>query len=230
MSKNGLDLLSQKVTDKLLVMDKIEAPEKFTDEEIGIIKQYHPTDIDFDTKGLPQEAFWYISLNREAGQAVNVRFGKRYMDFSGQYAWYVFVQGKGPKGEISFEETTPPSDLPLDIEPGITLLKKYLDSYNIREEEKKESNLPSQDEKIKYKKELTTLIKTVNKAWNFVNSGTQEFQFKEITNHISELQKKFPNKRTEIQRLNNKMKQVINARMKFEDSYYQLKSEAQRLK
>ena len=34
MSKNGLDLLSQKVTDKLLVMDKIEAPEKFTDEEI----------------------------------------------------------------------------------------------------------------------------------------------------------------------------------------------------
>ena len=222
----GTQLLSKKVADRLLVRDTIEAPEKFTDEEIGIIKSYHPTDIDYDTRGLPQEAFWYVALNRIAGYYCNIRFGKRYVPEQKKYAWYVYVEGQGPKGKIGFEETTIPSDLPLNIEAGISLLKKYLDQYQIMEAV--EVNQTSEDDKIKYKKDLESLYKTVSRAWNFLHEASQEFQFNEIGEQLTSLEKKFPNRASQIKRLESKMAKIRSSRMQFEDAYYQLKSEVAR--
>jgi len=229
MPSKGQDVLSMKLANRLNVVDRIEAPEKFTDEEIGILKQYHPTDIDFDTKGLPQEAFWYIPMDRVAGYYTNLRFGKRYMPIQKKYSYYVYLDGMGSRGKFDLEETTLPDDLPLDIEAGITLLKKHLDQFQIHEEEKMEDTLPSKDEKIKYKKELNALVKTITKAWNFLHEAGQGLQFNEIHSHIKELEKKFPNKRTEIQRINNKMKKVQQSRMAFEDTYYQMKNEVSKI-
>jgi hypothetical protein len=226
MPSLGVELLSKKVADRLLVRDLIEAPEKFTDEEIGIIKSYHPTDIDFDTKGLPQEAFWYISLDKVLGQYCNIRFGKRYMSVEKMYSWYVYIEGMGPKGRFGFEETTAPADLPLNIEAGISLLKKYLDQYQIMEAV--EVNQTSEDDKIKYKKDLESLYKTVSRAWNFLHEASQEFQFNEIGEQLTSLEKKFPNRASQIKRLESKMAKIRSSRMQFEDAYYQLKSEVAR--
>ena len=228
MSK-GIELLSKKISNRLLVVDRIEAPEKFTDEEIGILKQYHPTDIDFDTKGLPQEAFWYIPMNREAGYYTNVRFGKRYMPIQKLYAYYVYLDGFGPKGKFDIEDTTEPAELPLNTEEGITLLLKYLEQFKIQED-KQDDTLPSQDEKIKYKKELKVLQKTVETARNFLHETGNNFKFSEIESHVKDLDKKFPNKRTEVQRINNRIKKLQKSRMDFEDAYYQLKGEISRIK
>lgn len=228
MPSLGVELLSKKVADRLLVKDLIEAPEKFTDEEIGVIKSYHPTDIDFDTHGLPQEAFWYIVLDRIAGYNCNIRFGKRYIPVEKLYSWYVYVEGNGPKGKIGFEETTPPMQLPLDIEMGVTLLKKYLDMFQVMESEKNDTILPSEEEKIKYKRELDGLHKVVSRAWNFLHEAGQEFKFNEIRDQLIDLDKKFPSKSHEIKKMERRMERVRSARMQFEDAYYQLKNEVAR--
>jgi hypothetical protein len=228
MPSLGIELLSKKVADRLLVRDLYEAPEKFTDEEIGIIKSYHPTDIDFDTRGMPQEAFWYVSTDRVAGYYCNIRFGKRYMPVEKLYSWYVYLDGYGPEGKIGFEETTPPAELPLNIELGITLLKKYLDKYQVTEQQKIETILPSEDDKIKYKREVDNLHKIVTRAWNFLHEASQEFKFDEIRDKLMELDKKFPNKSNEVKKMERRMERVRSARMQFEDAYYQLKNEVAR--
>lgn len=226
MPSLGVELLSKKVSDRLLVRDLIEAPEKFTDEEIGIIKSYHPTDIDFDTKGLPQEAFWYVSLDKTTGQYCNIRFGKRYMPVEKMYSWYVYTEGMGPKGRFGFEEVCPPANLPLNIEAGVTLLKKYLDMYQVTEEVN--SVLPSEQQKAHYRRDLENLHKTVTKAWNFLHEAGQEFKFNEIRDHLIDLDKKYPDNSTQIKRIEKKMERVRSQRMLFEDAYYQLKSEVAR--
>jgi len=227
MASLGMKLLSKKVADRLLVRDVIEAPEKFTDEEIGILKSYHPTDIDYDTKGLPQEAFWYIVTDRIAGYYCNLRFGKQYMPIKKKYSWYVYVEGHGPKGKFGFEEITPAMDLPLNIEAGITLLKKYLDMYQVTEQ-KLETILPSEENKIKYKRDLDNLHKIVSRVWNFLHEAGQEFKFNEIRDQIVDLERKYPEKSNEIKKIERRMQTVRSERMKFEDAYYQLKGEVAR--
>jgi hypothetical protein len=226
MPSLGVELLSKKVADRLLVRDTIEAPEKFTDEEIGILKSYHPTDIDFDTHGLPQEAFWFVNQDRIAGHYANIRFGKRYMPLQKMYSWYVYVEGMGPEGKYGYEATTPPAELPLSIEAGVTLLKSFLDKYQVTESA--DSVLPSEQQKVHYKRDLDTLLKTVTRAWNFLHEAGQEFKFNEINEQLSDLAKKYPEKSTEIKRIEKKMATVRSHRMQFEDSYYQLKSEVAR--
>jgi hypothetical protein len=228
MPSLGTELLAQMLNKKLLVKDRIEAPEKFTDEEIGIIKSYHPTDIDFDTHGMPQEAFWYISLDRIAGYFCNIRFGKRYMPVQKLYSWYVYLDGFGASGKFDMEETSTPADLPLDIEEGVTLLKKYLDKYQVMEQKKIETILPSEEEKIRYKREVDNLHKIATRAWNFLHEASQEFKFEEITNQLTEMDKKFPAKASEIVKMKRKMDRVKNARMQFEDTYYEFKNEVAR--
>ena len=226
MPSLGVELLSRKVADRLLVKDLFEAPEKFTDEEVGVIKSYHPTDIDFDTHGLPQEAFWYLVTDKIALYNCNIRFGKRYMDSAKAYSWYVYVEGNGPNGKFGTEETTTPTQLPLNIESGVTLLKKYLDMYQVTENEKVNlPNISTEDEKIKYKREVDNLLKIVTRAWNFLHEAGQEFKFNEIRDQIIELDRKFPSKASEIKKIEAKMAKVRTARIQFEDSYYQLKSE-----
>lgn len=228
MPQAGIELLSRKVADKLLVKDVIEAPEKFTDEEIGIIKSYHPTDIDFDTRGMPQEAFWYILHDSELGHYCNVRFGKRYMPVEKKYSWYVFLDGFGPKGKYEYEETTPAADLPLNIEAGITLLLKHLESQQVNEQKQPETILPSEMEKNKYKHDVDYLLKVITRAWNFLHEADQEFKFDEIRDKLAELDKKYPSKSNEIAKMKRRMDRVKATRIDFEDAYYQIKNEITR--
>lgn len=218
MSKQGIELLSKMLSKKLSVVDRIEAPEKFTDEEIGIIKQYRPTDIDLDTKGLPQEAFWSIIHDKVNGYGCNIRFGKRYVDNDKKYAWYVFVQGKNADGKFEVEELSPSQELPMNIEVGVTLLKKYLDKHNLSES-------VDVDTPNKYKKDLADLHKIVVKAWNFIHETNQEFQFNEIRDQMISLKKKYPEKSTQLKRIEKRIENVRSMKMRFEDSYYQLKSD-----
>lgn len=227
MSK-GIENIARMLSSRLAVKDLVEAPEKFTDEEIGIIKQYHPTDIDLDSKGVPQEAFWYILQDKANGYACNIRFGKRYVEETKKYSWFVLVQGRNTQGKYEFEELSPSMDLPMNIEMGVTLLKKYLDSYslteavNVTKKEDKEDN-------SKYKKELEVLQKIVSRAWNFLHEAGQEFKFTEINDTITDLERKFPDKKSQIQRLEKNMNKIRQYHMQFTDAYYQMKSEVSKI-
>lgn len=218
MSKQGIELLSKMLSNKLAVVDLIEAPEKFTDEEIGIIKQYHPTDIDYDTKGLPQEAFWSIIHDKVTGYGCNIRFGKRYVNNDKKYAWYVFVQGKNAQGKYECEELSQSQELPMNIEVGITLLKKYLDKYSLSES----VNI---DTSSNYKKDLADLYKIVVKVWNFIHETNQEFQFNEIRDQMISLERKYPEKSAQLKRIEKRIENIRSIKIRFEDSYYQLKSD-----
>lgn len=217
----GVELLSKRIADKLLVRDTIEAPEKFTDEEIGVLKSYRPTDIDYDTRGLPQEAFWYILQDKINGFGCNLRFGKRYVPEFKKYSWYLFVQGTGSGGRYEFEELSEPSDLPMNMEAGVTLLKKYLDKYMMNEEVEE---LPKEDVK-KYKKDVNDLYKLVSGAWNFIHEVNQDYRINDMGDALTKLKKDFPSKSGELRNIEKRLEKIRSVKMQFEDSYYQLKSE-----
>lgn len=219
MSTKGIELISKMLAHRLMVVDTIEAPEKFTDEEIGIIKQYNPLDIDYDTKGLPQEAFWSVVTDKITGYGCVIRFGKRYVDIDKKYAWYVFVQGKDENGEYKFEELTQSQDLPMDIESGVLLLKKYLDKYSLN------NSYLTESVDNGFKKDITSLYKMVGKSWNFIHEMNQEFNIDEIKKRISDMTNKYPEHVVELSRVEKKLERVKIARLRFEDVYYQLKTE-----
>jgi hypothetical protein len=229
MSKLGIELLSQKISDNLLVRDTIEAPEKFTDEEIGLIKTYRPTDIDYDTVGLPQEAFWYILQDYVAGFYVNIRFGKRYVPEYKKYSWYVLIEGKNNNGKFSFEETTKPSELPLDIFSGIDILRKYLNKYLITEQKIAQSITPTDDERQKYKKDLEYLQDLVSKSRTFLLECEPDLKINRIEKNIEELQKKYTTKGSDIKRIERKVEMIKKNKMMLDDAFYQLKMEISRL-
>lgn len=104
---------------------------------------------------------------------------------------------------------------------GIDTLSRKL-SYKLNEND---DSAKIEQDRIDYKKELESLQKSVLSAYNFLHEASQELKFNEINDYLTNLEKKFPNKRSQVRSLEGKMSKIRQYRMQFEDSYYQLKSE-----